>query len=87
MFQRIEFSGSRGGVSSIVVSGPETVSQLLIQSAQMSDTGVYTCHLHYGHRPDANDKLRDNIMQDRDEATAEAVKKNGVEDITDLLHI
>ena len=33
------------------------------------------------------DKLRDNIMQDRDEATAEAVKKNGVEDITDLLHI
>ena len=60
-FQRIEFSSSRGGVSSIVVSGPETVSQLLIQSAKVPDTGVYTCHLHYGHRPDVNPKLRHNI--------------------------
>jgi len=59
--QRIEFSGSRGGVSSIVVSGPETVSQLLIQSAMVKDTGIYTCHLHYGHRPDVNNKLRDKI--------------------------
>ena len=27
----------------------------------MSDTGVYTCHLHYRHRPDANPKLRSNL--------------------------
>lgn len=33
------------------------------------------------------DKLRGNIMQDRDEATGEAIRKNGVEDINDLLHI
>ena len=48
-------------MSSIVVSGPETVSQLLIQSAMVKDTGIYTCHLHYGHRPDVNNKLRDTI--------------------------
>ena len=33
------------------------------------------------------DKLRDNIMQDRDDAVGEAVRKNGVEDINDLLHL
>jgi len=33
------------------------------------------------------DKLRDNIMQDRSDAVGEAVRKNGVDDITDLLHI
>ena len=37
------------------------MSQLLIQSAMVTDTGVYTCHLHYSHRPDTNHKLRDNI--------------------------
>ena len=33
------------------------------------------------------DKLRDKIMQDRDDAVGEAVRKNGVGDITDLLHL
>ena len=60
--QRIEFSGSRGGVSSIVVSGlPTTVSQLLIQRARMADSGTYSCHLHYSHRPDLNTNLRSHI--------------------------
>ena len=33
------------------------------------------------------DKLRDNIMQDTEDAAANAVKNNGVDDINDLLHI
>ena len=48
-------------MSSIVVSGPHTVSQLLIQAARLSDSGIYTCHLHYTLRPDRNTKLRNNI--------------------------
>lgn len=33
------------------------------------------------------DKLRDNIMQDRENAVGDAIRKNGVDDINDLLHV
>ena len=33
------------------------------------------------------DKLRDNLMNDREDATGEALRKNGVEDINDLMHM
>ena len=33
------------------------------------------------------DKLRDNIMQDRENAVGDAIRKNGVDDINDLLHL
>ena len=48
-------------MSSTVVSGPATVSQLLIQTARLEDSGSYTCQLHYTLRPDTNLKLRNNI--------------------------
>lgn len=33
------------------------------------------------------DKLRDNIMADRENAVGDAIRRNGVEDINDLLHM
>lgn len=33
------------------------------------------------------DKLTNNLMQDRDDATGDAIRRNGVEDINDLLHL
>ena len=33
------------------------------------------------------DKLRDNILANRENATGDAIRKNGVDDINDLLHI
>jgi len=45
--QKVSFSGPRGGVSSIVEKGPVTVSQLLVQSARVSDSGLYMCQPTY----------------------------------------
>ncbi|XP_069951322.1 zwei Ig domain protein zig-8 [Cherax quadricarinatus] len=41
--RNISYSSSRGGVSLIVEKGPTTLSYLLITSARVADTGVYTC--------------------------------------------
>ncbi|XP_042864712.1 zwei Ig domain protein zig-8-like isoform X2 [Penaeus japonicus] len=41
--RNISYSSTRGGVSMIVEKGPTTISHLLIQSARVEDTGVYTC--------------------------------------------
>lgn len=45
--QKVSFSGPRGGVSSIVEKGPQTVSQLLVQSARVADSGSYMCQPTY----------------------------------------
>ncbi|KAK8727313.1 hypothetical protein OTU49_009810, partial [Cherax quadricarinatus] len=37
------YSSSRGGVSIILEKGPTTISYLLLTSARLADTGMYTC--------------------------------------------